>query len=64
MFEKVLQWDLLCWNTIIASYVQDGHCNDTYKLFHQMSQIEKKPDLVIIITIVLACACLGDVKKV
>lgn len=60
----MLQWDPVCWNTIIASYVQDGHCNNTYKLFHHMSQIEMKLDLLIVIIIVLACACLGDVKKV
>ncbi|XP_042417981.1 putative pentatricopeptide repeat-containing protein At3g01580 [Zingiber officinale] len=59
MFWGYSDRDLICWNTMIANYTQNGEPNEAITLFYQM-QLEREPDAVTMINILPSCAQLGN----
>ncbi|KAL3537791.1 hypothetical protein ACH5RR_001157 [Cinchona calisaya] len=63
MFERMPERDLVCWNTVIAGYAQNGLPKRAMKLFLQTQELEgHRPDEVTVISILPACASLGSLR--
>eukprot|EP01018_Ginkgo_biloba_P008748 Gb_09146 [translate_table: standard] len=63
VFDKMSQRNTISWNTMIAGYAQNGHCNEALNLFHDMQLAGMKPDLVTISCALPACASLEDLQS-
>eukprot|EP01018_Ginkgo_biloba_P030321 Gb_23084 [translate_table: standard] len=63
VFERMIQRDVVSWNSIIAGYVQNGPANEALKLFNQMPSKSVKPDSVTITSVLPACARLGALQQ-
>ncbi|KAL3651136.1 hypothetical protein CASFOL_007539 [Castilleja foliolosa] len=56
MFDKMPQRDLVCWNTVISGFSQNGMPNRALELVLMMQREGHSPDLVTIVTILPASA--------
>jgi pentatricopeptide repeat protein len=54
--------DIVSWNTIIAGYVMNGYHYRALDLFHELLSTGIAPDSVSFISLLTACAQVGDVK--
>ncbi|KAG0631905.1 hypothetical protein M758_1G288800 [Ceratodon purpureus] len=61
-FNKILERDAVCWNAMLAAYVQGGHCQDALKWFQLMQSEGVKPDIATYTCILNACAGLGALE--
>ncbi|XP_057948309.1 putative pentatricopeptide repeat-containing protein At1g69350, mitochondrial [Malania oleifera] len=59
IFDQMLIRDVVSWCSIIASYVQNGRASEGLEMFHQMVSERIKPDSVIMLSVIEACAELG-----
>ncbi|KAJ7296677.1 hypothetical protein O6H91_Y107200 [Diphasiastrum complanatum] len=59
VFEKLPKRDLICWNAIIAGYMQQGLGQQALSLFKRMKQERVSPDAITYVSILKAC---GSVK--
>ncbi|CAL5365827.1 unnamed protein product [Camellia sinensis] len=55
--------DEVSWNAIIAGYVQNGRAKEAISAFHQMKLAALQPNLVTIVIILPAAACLASMKE-
>ncbi|XP_059653705.1 pentatricopeptide repeat-containing protein At1g11290, chloroplastic [Cornus florida] len=62
MFDRMPERDLVCWNTIIAAYAQNGFSEKALKLVLRMQEEGHRPDSVTIVTILPVCADIGSMK--
>eukprot|EP01018_Ginkgo_biloba_P025794 Gb_04080 [translate_table: standard] len=63
LFDKMLKRDVVTWNAMIAGYAQDGHSNEALTLFNQMQLSGMKPNMVTMMSVLPACAELGDLQQ-
>eukprot|EP01018_Ginkgo_biloba_P038127 Gb_19299 [translate_table: standard] len=63
VFDNMSDRDVVSWTTIIAGYVQEGHCYKALELFHQMQLAGVKPDSVIVTSVLPACARLAVLQQ-
>ena len=63
VFNIIPYRDVFLWNSIIAGYAQNGHCNEALELFHQTQKQGWKPDFVTIVSILPVFACLAALKR-
>ncbi|KAI3787217.1 hypothetical protein L1987_41544 [Smallanthus sonchifolius] len=62
VFVKLPERDLVCWNTIIAGYAQNGFAGRSVELVSQMQSEGLRPDPVTIISILPAVGNLGYLR--
>ncbi|KAL7259264.1 hypothetical protein ACSBR1_005200 [Camellia fascicularis] len=62
MFDRMPKRDLVCWNTIIAGYSQNGLAKRALELVIRMQNEGHRPDQVTIVTVLPACADIGSLK--
>eukprot|EP01018_Ginkgo_biloba_P019480 Gb_00846 [translate_table: standard] len=60
LFDNMSKRNVISWNTMISEYAQHGLANESLALFHQMQLTDLTPDFVTIISVLQACAYLGD----
>lgn len=58
VFDEMFQRDLVSWNSMVASYLQNGQSEEALKLFREMKLAGVKPDSYTISSIIPAFICL------
>lgn len=67
IFDRITERNVVCWNAMIAAYVQHGCGNEAFQLFEKMQQRGPTPDKATFISVLSACAiqtALSDGKQV
>lgn len=59
LFGSMVERDLVSWNALIASLVQNGHASKALALFRQMGMAGIKPDALTIVSVLSGCGQLG-----
>ncbi|CAI9091108.1 OLC1v1026044C1 [Oldenlandia corymbosa var. corymbosa] len=63
MFGRMPERDLVCWNTVIAGFAQNGMPKKALKLFSEMQEVEGLcPDEVTVVSVLPACASVGSLR--
>ncbi|XP_062232882.1 pentatricopeptide repeat-containing protein At2g03380, mitochondrial [Phragmites australis] len=60
IFGRILNKDVVTWNSMISGYAENGMGNDALMLFKQMRLQGALPDAVSVVNVLSACVCLGD----
>ncbi|KAJ7942987.1 Pentatricopeptide repeat-containing protein [Quillaja saponaria] len=60
LFKTMVERDLVAWNALIASCVQNGHANKALALVREMDVARTKPDAVTVVSALSACGQLGS----
>lgn len=55
--------DSVSWSTLMAGYAQGSHCKEAIELFNLMMDLKLRPDNTALVSILSACAQLGDLEK-
>ncbi|KAK7259443.1 hypothetical protein RIF29_25050 [Crotalaria pallida] len=63
LFDEVPERDVVTWNAMIAGYVHCGSNEPALELFEEMSRIGGCPDEVTMLSLLSACADLGDLEN-
>eukprot|EP01018_Ginkgo_biloba_P008711 Gb_07638 [translate_table: standard] len=63
VFDNMPERDVVSWSSMIAGHSQNGHCDQTLKLFRQMKLAGVKPSSVTFASVLPACAHLAFVKQ-
>eukprot|EP01018_Ginkgo_biloba_P003212 Gb_06361 [translate_table: standard] len=63
VFDKMLQRNVVCWNTMIAAYTRHGFSQEALTLFHQMQRTGIQPDQFTFASVLPACANLGALEQ-
>lgn len=59
IFERMPDWDIFSWNSILSVYQQSGDHNETLRLFDRMCGTRIPPDSITITTVLPACSHLA-----
>ncbi|PKA60306.1 Pentatricopeptide repeat-containing protein [Apostasia shenzhenica] len=59
IFDSIPQKDLVSWSSMITGYSQAGQFSQALVLFRQMQQAKFKPDKIVIVDVLSACAHIG-----
>eukprot|EP01018_Ginkgo_biloba_P025976 Gb_06693 [translate_table: standard] len=62
-FDLMPRRDVVSWNALIAGYSQNGHANEVLTLFHRMQLAGTMPNAVTVVSVLPACAQLGDLQQ-
>lgn len=62
MFDRMPVRDLVCWNTVIAGFAQNGMARRALDLVVMMQEEDHSPDLVTVVSILPAIADLGNLR--
>ncbi|MBA0605711.1 hypothetical protein Godav_018255 [Gossypium davidsonii] len=62
LFIEVLKKDVVTWNAMIAGYVLSGECKKALEMFEEMKTVGERPDEVTMLSLLNACADLGDLQ--
>lgn len=62
IFDEMQERNEVPWNSLIAGYVQHGHLDHAFNLFQKMEDSGIKPGKVTFLSILKACANLGDLE--
>lgn len=62
IFRSMNRRDIVTWNTVIAGYVMNGYHSRALELFQELLSTGMAPDSVSLISLLTACAQIGDVK--
>ncbi|KAL6861154.1 hypothetical protein ACP4OV_016854 [Aristida adscensionis] len=60
IFGRILNKDVVTWNSMIAGYAENDMGNDALMLFSQMRLQGASPDAISVVNALSACVCLGD----
>ncbi|KAK0604136.1 hypothetical protein LWI29_012384 [Acer saccharum] len=63
VFQKLPEKDLVSWTSMITAYGSHGQALEALKLFHEMLQINVKPDTVTFLAVLSACSHAGLVDE-
>eukprot|EP01018_Ginkgo_biloba_P026788 Gb_37509 [translate_table: standard] len=63
LFDRTLNRNVVLWNAMIAGYARNGHANEALILFHQMQLVKEIPDSVTMVSVLQACADLGNLQE-
>lgn len=63
VFHLISNRDVVTWNAMIAGLTKHGYCEEVFKLFQQMELEGVHPDQVTFVSVLNACATLGDLEK-
>ncbi|KAL5714419.1 hypothetical protein ACHQM5_016384 [Ranunculus cassubicifolius] len=62
VFEQVEEADVVLWSAMIAGYAQNEAPDEAVELFRRMQSVGVKPNSITMVSVVSACAQLGDYK--
>lgn len=62
LFDQVPKRDVVTWNAMIAGYVLCGSHEQALELFEDMRKVRERPDEVTMLSLLSACADLGDLE--
>jgi len=62
VFDEMSWHDSVSWSALIAGYVQNGHADETLRLYYQMQANDVKPDFATMVSVLPACAYLGHLQ--
>ncbi|ESQ41503.1 hypothetical protein EUTSA_v10015396mg [Eutrema salsugineum] len=60
LFDKFTEKDVVTWNAMISGYVNCGYPKEALSIFKEMRDASEHPDVVTILSLLSACADLGD----
>lgn len=63
MFDEMPERDKVSWGTLLAGYAKMNRCKDAIELFDQMVILNVKFDNVALVSVLSACAQLGELEK-
>ncbi|CAN4088663.1 unnamed protein product [Withania somnifera] len=63
MFYEMPERDAVSWGTLLAGYAKMSRCKDAIELFDQMVKLNVKFDNVALVSVLSACAQLGELEK-
>lgn len=63
VFNRMPEWNVVCWNAMITACVQNGSCEEALDLFRQMKGEGFKPSNVTFVCLLDACATLAASKE-
>ncbi|KAL2329945.1 hypothetical protein Fmac_017526 [Flemingia macrophylla] len=63
LFDKAPVRDVVSWNTVISGYVFRGLNQEALELFDEMGEVGECPDEVTMLSLLSACADLGDLES-
>ncbi|KAJ7566960.1 hypothetical protein O6H91_02G125700 [Diphasiastrum complanatum] len=63
VFEKLPKRDVVSWNTMIGGYAQQGLGERALQMFKKMQQEGIRPDSVLFVSILNACASIGAIDE-
>ncbi|KAK9012583.1 hypothetical protein V6N11_040628 [Hibiscus sabdariffa] len=62
LFNEAPKKDVVTWNAMIAGYVLSGECKKALEMFEEMKNKGERPDEVTMLSLLNACADLGDLQ--
>ena len=62
MFDRMPERDLVCWNTVIAGYAQNGLAKRALELVVRMQEEGHRPEMVTLVSILPASANIGNLR--
>ncbi|XVE68174.1 hypothetical protein DITRI_Ditri09bG0047600 [Diplodiscus trichospermus] len=62
LFYEAPKKDVVTWNAMIAGYVLCGECEKALEIFKEMKNAGERPDEVTMLSLLNACAYLGDLR--
>ncbi|KAJ6866860.1 hypothetical protein NC652_038181 [Populus alba x Populus x berolinensis] len=62
LFDEAPEKDVVTWNTMIAGYVLRGEQRQALEMFEEMRNVGECPDEVTMLSLLSACADLGDLE--
>lgn len=62
-FGKMQECNLISWSAMISAYARNGYCKAALGLFYKMHAESIKPDKVTFLSVLTACANLGDLAE-
>ncbi|KAI4336412.1 hypothetical protein L6164_014943 [Bauhinia variegata] len=63
LYDQMPVRDPVSWGTMIAGYAQTSLCNEAIGLFNQMLALELRPDNIALVSVLSACAQLGELEQ-
>ncbi|XP_010248645.1 PREDICTED: pentatricopeptide repeat-containing protein At2g33760-like [Nelumbo nucifera] len=63
VFDKMAVRDLVSWTSMISGYAHNGYNGETLQFFDLMRYSDVKPNRVSLLSVLLACANLGALRK-
>lgn len=64
VFKKMSWRNVVSWSALISGYAQNGFAGDTLRLLIEMQDSGLEPDLVALVSALLACSHIGFLKLV
>ncbi|KAG7602327.1 Pentatricopeptide repeat-containing protein [Arabidopsis thaliana] len=62
LFDRFTEKDVVTWNAMISGYVNCGYPKEALSIFKEMRDAGEHPDVVTILSLLSACAVLGDLE--
>ncbi|KAM5581365.1 pentatricopeptide repeat-containing protein [Rosa sericea] len=62
LFDEVPRRDVVTWNAMIAGYVRCGCIEQALQMFEEMTSLGEKPDEVTMLSLLSACADIGELE--
>lgn len=62
LFDKMSERNAISWNAMIAGYALQEHINEALELFHDMQKKDVKPSSVTVLSLLLVCRHLADLR--
>lgn len=63
VFDRLLQWDVVSWNALLAAYIHQGEEEMALQLFRQMHEEGVSPNDVTFMCLLEACSNTGDLDS-
>jgi pentatricopeptide repeat protein len=63
VFDRMCKRDVVSWSSMISGCAQNGQAHKALTLFNQMKQTDTKPNCVTVLSVLPACADLGDLQQ-
>ncbi|KAL1205916.1 Pentatricopeptide repeat-containing protein [Cardamine amara subsp. amara] len=62
LFDRFTEKDVVTWNAMISGYVNCGYPREALSIFMEMRDAGEHPDIVTMLSLLSACAVLGDIE--
>ncbi|CAN8286754.1 unnamed protein product [Cochlearia groenlandica] len=59
LFDEMPMRNRVSWNSMISGFVRNGMFKDALEMFRDMQEMDVKPDVFTMVSLLNACACLG-----
>ena len=62
IFDRMLERDVVCWNSVIGGYVQANQFNEAFDMFFEMRSCGVTPSPVTMVSLIQSCMRSGDLE--